>query len=495
VDVNYYEAKAYCRWKTATEGSPASRPYRVLTEAEHHVIRHREHNLEAARRDPSSDKVMVSSGRDFPEGPTGANINLAYSSQNPVGCFPPSQTGHRDTTGSAWEWTEDHFNPLKGFEHHAYYDDFSTPCFDGRHSMIVGGSFISTGDEASVFARFHFRPHFLQHSGFRLVASDHEAPAAHLFASFGGQKAARDAALAATTTTTTAARAPDGSQPKKGAGSGGDEAEDPVYESESSLHMYLGLHYPSSGSEEGAAPILPHPGSPDHALRFPQRVAGMLSGLAPAAGASRRALDVGCAVGGSAFELARHFDRVDAFDYSASFIRAARRMQNLEPVTFRVPVEADLYEEVRAAHEPGTAPEALSRVRFFEGDACRLAEMREEGALATYDGVVLSNLLCRLPDPMRCLEGLPRVVKDGGVALLVTPFSWLPEFTPRGRWLGGFRDPVSLDPIRSRDGLGRAMQRLGFEKIHEEEVPLVIREHQRKYQYIVSEATGWRKVG
>lgn len=25
------------------------------------------------------------------------------------------------------------------------YDDFSTPCFDGRHHMIMGGSFISLG--------------------------------------------------------------------------------------------------------------------------------------------------------------------------------------------------------------------------------------------------------------------------------------------------------------------------------------------------------------
>jgi len=33
----------------------------------------------------------------------------------------------------------------------------------------------------------------------------------------------------------------------------------------------------------------------------------------------------------------------------------------------------------------------------------------------------------------------------------------------------------------------------GFEFIHEEQVPLIIREHQRKYQYIISEATGWRK--
>ena len=98
---------------------------------------------------------MVTSGQEFPKGSTGANLNLAYSSQNPVDYFAPSHTGHRDTTGSAWEWTEDHFNPLKGFEVHHVYDDFSTPCFDGKHSMIVGGSFISTGDEASVFVRLY----------------------------------------------------------------------------------------------------------------------------------------------------------------------------------------------------------------------------------------------------------------------------------------------------------------------------------------------------
>ena len=33
----------------------------------------------------------------------------------------------------------------------------------------MGGSFASIGDEASAFARFHFRPHFHQHAGIRLV--------------------------------------------------------------------------------------------------------------------------------------------------------------------------------------------------------------------------------------------------------------------------------------------------------------------------------------
>lgn len=456
----------------------SSKPYRILTEAEHHVIRHREHNLDAARNDVAADKVMVTSGAEFANGNTGANINLSYSSQNPVDFFNPSQTGHRDTTGNAWEWTEDHFNPLKGFEVHHVYDDFSTPCFDGKHSMIVGGSFISTGDEASVFARFHFRPHFLQHSGFRLVTSDHDAPATHLFAgNFEGQAAARDAASG------------DG----KNISHGGNDPPGNVYETDDSVNMYLGLHFPSSGKKENVPPILPHAGEPLHGLGFPQRVAQLLKSLKPEY-TNNRALDIGCAVGGSSFELARTFDRVDAFDFSKAFVNAARKMQDGENVRYKVPIEAELYEEVQAVHQEGVDESVRSKIHFFTGDACKMAEMASHGILGTYDGAVMSNLLCRLPDPMACLNDLPRVMNEGGVIVMVTPFSWLTQFTPRSKWLGGFQDPVTKAPIFSKDVLREIMEFNGFEKIHEEEMPLVIREHRRKYQYIISEATGWRKT-
>eukprot|EP00536_Pseudo-nitzschia_multiseries_P011021 jgi/Psemu1/289448/fgenesh1_pg.356_\ len=483
VDCTYYEAKAYCDWKTKKDGSPTSRPYRILTEAEHHVIRHKENNLEAARKDVSADKVMVTSGEDFPAGVNGTNLNLAFSSQNPVDQFAPSHTGHKDTTGNAWEWTEDHFNPLKGFEVHHVYDDFSSPCFDGKHSMIVGGSFASTGDEASVFARFHFRPHFLQHSGFRLVASDEDAPATHLFAgNFGGQAAARDAAAAVNEAAAAADAGSSGSDSPGGNGSGGSSGN--VYETDYSLHMYLGLHYPSSGSKEGVPPILPHDQSPVHGTHFPQRVANLLTALNPER-TTNTVLDMGCAVGGSSFELAKSFDRVDAFDFSQNFVDAAKRMQAGERMEFKVPIEAELFETVEAVLEPGVTSEVANRVNFFVGDACAIDELPPVlDEKTTYDGVIMSNLLCRLPDPVKCLNGLGGIVNTGGVVVLVTPFSWLTEFTPRGKWLGGFLDPVTGEEIRSRDELQSVMEGNGFTKIHEEEMPLVIREHARKYQYI-----------
>jgi len=445
VDVNYYEAKAYCKWKTLND--KPENAYRVITEAEHQLLRHTQHSLPHAREDPMHDKVLTTSGEDFPKGPSGANLNLAYSSQSPVNAFPPSDTGHHDVAGNAWEWTEDNFNPLDGFRPHKIYDDFSTPCFDGQHSMIMGGSFMSTGDEASVFARFHFRPHFLQHSGFRLAFSQEDAPATRL------------------------------------------DGEKNVYEKKALLDMYLGLHFPSSGVGEGVDAILDHPDAPNHGLRFPQRVGELLCGLLPKK-TNGRVLDLGCAVGGTSFWLAKHFDQVEALDFSDAFISAAKEMQNSATMKFDVPIEADITKTVTAVHEPDAGNLAdFKKINFFTGDACKLALYD----LGKFDGVILSNLLCRLPNPLECLDALADSVNEGGVVVMVTPFSWLEEFTPKNNWIGGYVDEEGKD-VYSSDKLTAIMEERGFKKIHDEEMPVVIKEHQRKYQYIVSHATGWRKI-
>lgn len=144
VIVNFHEAKAYCAWRTRA-GSAAT-PYRLITEAEHHALR------EVA----------------LPE----ANWNLRHGGECGVSAMPATTRGFHGVFGNVWQWAEDHFHPLPGHAVHPYYHDFSTPCYDGRHQMIFGGSFISTGDMAMGWARFHFRPHFFQHAGFRIARSE-----------------------------------------------------------------------------------------------------------------------------------------------------------------------------------------------------------------------------------------------------------------------------------------------------------------------------------
>ena len=190
-------------------------------------------------------------------------------------------------------------------------------------------------------------------------------------------------------------------------------------------------------------------------------------------------------------------DEVVGVDFSQAFVDAADAMkEDGAGVVFRVPMEAETFVNVRAVHEPHVGPAERARCTFQTGDACALRADFSRGALGEgqFDAAVLANLLCRLPDPLACLDGLAAAVAPEGVAVIVTPFSWLEQFTHKSKWLGGYEDPVSGAPIDSKDRLRAEMEARGFEKVHEEQMPLVIREHRRKYQYIVSEATGWRRT-
>jgi len=88
---------------------------------------------------------------------------------------------------------------------------------------------------------------------------------------------------------------------------------------------------------------------------------------------------------------------------------------------------------------------------------------------------------------MRALPGrdfigrLSSLLVPGGLVVHVSPFSWLPQYTKQELWLGG-RVKADGSPDPSLPGLMRAMQAQGFELLHTEDCPFLIREHARKFQ-------------
>ena len=90
----------------------------------------------------------------------------------------------------------------------------------------------------------------------------------------------------------------------------------------------------------------------------------------------------------------------------------------------------------------------------------------------------------RLPAQPGAAAGL---VKPGGLAVIVSPYTWMEEHTPRSSWLGGYRDGDG-GAVYSDKTLRRIMDDLGFSLLDEEDMPLLIREHERKYQFIISHA-------
>jgi len=112
------------------------------------------------------------------------------------------------------------------------------------------------------------------------------------------------------------------------------------YENPTILDGYLLMHY---GKPEQQ---LVHDVGPRHALEFPVRCAQecwvWLQSERPQGPHATRALDVGCAVGRSSFELARWFPEVVALDYSHTFIAAANELKRHGKMKYKIQAEGDI---------------------------------------------------------------------------------------------------------------------------------------------------------
>lgn len=238
-------------------------------------------------------------------------------------------------------------------------------------------------------------------------------------------------------------------------------SESNIYETRRLLDEYLLFHYGT------AEEVLPWSFGPKEALGFAVRTVSELIGQ----GDAGQALDLGCAVGRSSFELADRGHQVIGIDYSHSFIEAAQRLQSGETLRYerldegnqRTPLVAAV-----ATHE---------QVQFEQGDAMSL-----RADLGSFDVVHAANLLCRLTQPQKLIDRLPALVKSGGQLLLTTPCTWLADFTPPENWPQG----------STRDWLREKLS-ADFTLEAEQDLPFLIREHARKYQWSVAWGTRWRR--
>ena len=429
VEVNCLEAQAYCAWLAARTGENVLLP----TEAHWQVLR------DTVPGDQPSWKHAP------------GNMNLEhFASSCPVDAFP--QGDFCDIVGNVWQWTRTPIMPFKGFEVHPLYDDFSVPTFDGRHNLIKGGSWISTGNEAIASARYAFRRHFFQHAGFRTII---EEP---------GNEAAT--------------------------------AGSRLYETDQLVAQYLDFHYFDAPSGEFDAPsgeFDAPSGEFDAAsirgatvLGVPNFPGACVAATMPHVAADRRerCLDIGCSVGRSAFEFARFFQHVDAIDFSARFIQAGVRLQQGNEVLYEVPTEGDLTAGRVVSLDALGLADVGERVLFMQGDACNLKAIYSD-----YDLVFAGNLIDRLYDPALFLDGIASRVRPGGLLVITSPYTWLEEYTQKSKWLGGRRDHG--EPLTTFEGLSRCLGGR-FTLVHRQDLPFVIRETARKYQHTVAEMTIWR---
>ena len=244
-----------------------------------------------------------------------------------------------------------------------------------------------------------------------------------------------------------------------------------VYETDKQLSEYAEFHY---GDEYFGVP------------NFPKTLAQLAiqsMGNKPAG----HALDLGCATGRATFELARHFAQVTGIDFSARFIDLGGQLATQGVGRYTIVDEGELvsYRERKLADLGLDA--TWGKVAFFQGDACNL-----KPHFSGYDLIFTSNLIDRLYSPAKFLETVHERLNMGGLLLIASPCTWLPEHTRREEWVGGFKK--NGENFTTLDGLKEILATHFKLKQGPLDVPFVIRETKRKFQHSVSEVTLWERI-
>jgi len=349
-----------------------------------------------------------------------ANINLEYSAST----LPIDRFAHGDfydIIGNVWQWSRTPIYPFDGFKVHPIYDDFTVPTFDGKHNLIKGGSWASCGNEATFDSRYAFRRHFFQHAGFRYIESSYK-----------------------------------------------ESVESNSYESDYLISQYCHFGWGES-----------YFGVENYPAKCVSLAIDAMNGRE-----KKRALDIGCAIGRSSFELAREFDEVVGIDFSTRFIQNAQRLKDHHILRYSIPTEGELEEFHEIDLKSFDLVDRVDRVEFWQGDACNL-----KSNYRGFDLIFAGNLLDRLYDPHKFLNSLHSRLNNGGLLILTSPYTWQEESTPRDRWIGGFkRDGENFSTL---DGL-REILEPHFLLMDTKDIPFIIRESERKFQHTIAQMSIWK---
>ena len=416
VEVNYLEAKAFCQWKNSLDTSKEPSFIRLPTEAEWLCMR---------------DKVKgdLSNWHTAP-----ANINQEYyASSCPINQF--EHDGLFDVIGNVWQWTESAIDGFQGFDVHPLYDDFSTPTFDGKHNLIKGGSWISTGNEAQRYSRYAFRRHFFQHAGFRYVQSNSE----HI-----------------------------------------PNLESNHYESDATICQQLHASYSFNNDDLSSHALF------SNIKNYSQQIIEQIThSIEKYVVNTCKALDLGCGVGRSSFILAQHFNQIDAVDFSARYIRHGVNLQQGKSVRYLLENEGDIVDFHEVSLKDVDLP-CSQNINFSQGDVSNL-----KAVFKGYDVILAQHVLEQSYDPKLFLQTVHKRLNNNGLLVVVSSYDFDEQQSTKENWLGGIK--VNGENVSGFDGLSTLLTP-HFRLLEQHQLTRPIKTNCRNFTVSFPQLTVWQLI-
>jgi putative 4-mercaptohistidine N1-methyltranferase len=197
------------------------------------------------------------------------------------------------------------------------------------------------------------------------------------------------------------------------------------------------------------------------------------------------ALDVGCGIGRSSFELARVFDDVTGIDPSVYLIREAVRLKESGRLRYALPEEGELTREYRIELKDFGLVHASKKVNFWQADIGSLKPV-----FTGYDLIVALQLLERISDPMQFLQSVAARIRENGLLVLTSAYAWSEEITPKNGWLGGFMRNGKR--VKTFETITEILNE-AFQLIERKEIPVAVQKSDRTYLYEITEMSIWER--
>lgn len=178
-------------------------------------------------------------------------------------------------------------------------------------------------------------------------------------------------------------------------------------------------------------------------------------------------VDVGCSVGRDVRALRAVTSHVIAFDTYLPVLRAAAAQLAGEPVPWPARVEGH-----RFRMDDDRAFPACDGVTLVVGDAMDPPLLPEVA-----DVVIAMNVLDNVPRPRLVLSQIDAITRPGGLAVIASPFAWHDGITPPEAQLGGA--PIEGLPDEGSPAMLGDLLGSGWDIVHHEDVPWVLRDHAR----------------